>query len=50
MTFHTETAGDWLELPLPQGRWRLMLTRHDWSGQVLVRDAGQYAIHELYAP
>ena len=50
IAFHTETAGDWLELPLPRGRWRLMLTRHDWSGQVLVRDAAHYAIHDLYAP
>jgi FkbM family methyltransferase len=39
-----------LELPLPAGEWRLVLVRHAWSGQVLVRDAVGYAFHELYAP
>lgn len=48
-TIYAETAGAWLELRLSRGIWRLLLTRHGWSGQVLVRDAESYRIHDLYA-
>ncbi|MBL6457510.1 FkbM family methyltransferase [Belnapia sp. T6] len=49
-TLYAGAAGAWMEFHLPQGRWRLMLVRHGWSGHVLVREAGRYAIHDLYAP
>ena len=39
-----------LELPLPAGEWRLVFVRHNWSGQILMRDAVGYAFHDLYAP
>ncbi|MDB5373802.1 MAG: Methyltransferase, FkbM family [Belnapia sp.] len=48
-TIYAEAAGAWLELRLPPGPWRLLLTRHGWSGRVLVRDAKAYSIHDLYA-
>lgn len=37
-----------LELPLPPGVWNLVFLRHGWSGQILIRDAAAYTIHDLF--
>ncbi len=50
VTLHADQPGDWIEFRLPQGRWRLMLVQHHWSGQMLLRDAAHYALHDLYVP
>ena len=45
-----ETPRAALELSLPAGEWSLIFFRHAWSGQVLVRDAAKYSLHDLYWP
>ena len=43
-----DTARAQLELFLPAGEWGLMFLRHDWSGNILVRGATEYRLHDLY--
>lgn len=49
-TLYADQRGARLELSLPLGSWELLLTHHEWSGKVIIRDRTSANLINLYAP